>query len=82
MKTLNITDLQTVSVDLKKLSDIVDIDIVKKAVFERLYQNVFKLENEILALALLIILTKKKSSELLIEKHLILLGWLKRLIAT
>ena len=82
MKTLNITDLQTVSVDLKKLSDIVDIDIVKKAVFERLYQNVFKLENEILALALLIILIKKKSSELLIEKHLILLGWLKRLIAT
>ena len=74
--------MQTVSVDLKKLSDIVDIDIVKKAVFERLYQNVFKLENEILALALLIILIKKKSSELLIEKHLILLGWLKRLIAT
>ena len=82
MKTLNITDLQTVSVDLKKLSDIVDIDIVKKAVFERLYQNVFRLENEILALALLVILIKKKSSELLIEKHLILLGWLKRLIAT
>ena len=43
----DITELQTVPVDFKKLSNTVDIDVAKKAVFHRLNQNVVRLENEI-----------------------------------